>query len=154
MTYALPAAAYRRREATSEIVVHCAATDAEEVTAADVRRWHVQERGWIDGGYHCFIRRDGSLELLRPVWAVGAGVEGHNATTVHVCMAGGGRAREADNFTPAQWRTLASVVVLLRELLPGPQTVRGHREYPGVSKWCPSFDVGAWLAREGLARTA
>jgi hypothetical protein len=27
--------------------------------------------------------------------------------------------------------------------------VRGHRDWPGVAKACPSFDVAAWLDGQG-----
>ena len=49
-----------------EIVVHCTATnpkwfvdrDAQDVVK-EIRRWHTEERGWSDIGYHFVIHRNG-----------------------------------------------------------------------------------------------
>jgi N-acetylmuramoyl-L-alanine amidase len=134
------------------------------VDADDIRRWHTLERGWIDIGYHAVILRDGSLDSGRPIWAVGAGVAGWNADSIHLCMVGGRKkgtgpgfrtpAQPEDNFTNAQWLTLRSLVLMLRDLDEGSERIIGHREYPGVTKYCPSFDVADWLQRAGIPRIA
>jgi N-acetylmuramoyl-L-alanine amidase len=148
--YHLPESKYTRRARTTALVVHCADTDnaKSDPTAADVRRWHTKERGWIDGGYHLFIRKDGTLEYLRPLWAVGAHVADHNSYTIGVCLAGG--KGNTDDFTTPQLRTLRTLVVMLRAMYPTIVSVLGHRDFPGVTKYCPSFDVRAWLKTQGL----
>lgn len=157
MKYHLPLTKYTRRKGTTEIVVHAALTlpDAT-VTMADVRGWHTKENGWIDTGYHFFIRRDGTLELGRPLWAAGAHVEGHNGHSVGICLAGGGVMKGGkiawaedtpNNYTPEQLRTLRSVIATLQAVYPT-AAVMGHREFPGVlasGKRCPAFNVGRWL---------
>ena len=41
------------RTETNFIVLHCSATKADQqITTAEIRRWHVVERGWADIGYH------------------------------------------------------------------------------------------------------
>lgn len=145
---------YISRKSTDTIAIHCADTPASlDVGAAEIRKWHVEERGWIDIGYHIVIRRSGKIEYGRPLWAVGAHVEGHNSTSVGVCMVGGsdGKGNAQDNFTPAQWIALGAVIRMLR-ITPtfDITTIRGHRQFAGVTKMCPSFDVTAWLAKEGL----
>lgn len=150
---ALPDAAYQRRRTTTELVLHCAATDAgrdDHVDVAEIRRWHqAPPRRWLDVGYHLVIRRSGVLQTGRPLWAVGAHVEGLNRTSVGVCLVGGGKDREVDDFTAPQWAMLRVVVRLLSVVYAGAR-VLGHRDVPGVGKWCPSFDTRDWLAREGL----
>lgn len=145
---------YTARKITDTIAIHCAETSSsQDIGAAEIRDWHVHERGWIDIGYHIVIRRSGRIEYGRPLWAVGAHVEGHNSTSVAVCMVGGsdGRGGEQDNFTPNQWIALGAVV---RMLLAAPTfnitTIKGHRQFDGVKKFCPAFDVTAWKQREGL----
>jgi N-acetylmuramoyl-L-alanine amidase len=154
--YHLPESSYRRRQRTDDIVIHCADTLAsQDFSAADIRGWHINERRWADIGYHFVIRRDGSVEVGRPVWAVGAGVQGWNANSIHICLVGGRRkgGGEENNFTPAQWRSLRALVLTLRELDEGSERIVGHRDYPGVDKYCPSFDVAAWLASEKIPVT-
>lgn len=149
--YPLPDASYTRRKSTDTLVIHCADTLAgQNFTAADIRKWHVEENGWLDGGYHVVIRRDGTVESLRPLWAVGAHVEGHNSTSIGVCLVGGsklvrGKHVEENNFTPEQWTALVVVVRALLNAYPI-TTVCGHRDFPGVTKYCPSFEVKSWLA--------
>lgn len=140
------------------IIVHCAATKADQyVDAAVIRDWHVNKNGWSDIGYHYVIRRDGVLELGRPIEQAGAHVKGFNYNSVGVCLAGGldenGKAQ--DNFTIQQMDTLFYLVVTLTKLFPKAD-VKGHRDYsPDVNhdgqitpdewmKECPCFDVNLW----------
>lgn len=129
------------RAATNHIVIHCSATgDNQNVTADDIRRWH-KDKGWDDIGYHFVIRRDGGIEAGRRLNQEGAHVSGHNDDTVAVCLVGG--LKGIDNFTPPQWAALSLLVDALQKLYPK-ANIMGHRDFPGVKKDCPSFDVQAW----------
>ena len=71
------------------IAVHCAATTPDmDIGAATIDRWH-KERGFSSIGYHYVIRRDGTLETGRPLNTPGAHVQGHNAHSIGICLAGG-----------------------------------------------------------------
>lgn len=145
MKYFKPLNRYARRTTTSYIVLHCADTEngkGHRFSVDDVRDWHVNENGWMDIGYHFFIREDGTLETGRPLWSVGAHVKDHNHNSVGVCMAGG--SKDTNDFTAPQWRTLESVVATLTALYPTAE-VLGHRDFPGVTKYCPSFDARDWF---------
>lgn len=139
------------RKNTDFIVVHCAATPPEvDIGATEIDQWH-RERGWDGCGYHYVIRRDGTLEdalegPCRPEWAIGAHVGGHNHNTVGVCLVGGvaPSGEPENNFTKAQFDTLSALIVNLRGVY-GNIPVIGHRDFAGVRKACPSFDVSAWL---------
>jgi hypothetical protein len=55
-----------RKEDVKYIIVHCSATpEGRDVKAEEVRRWHVEENGWSDIGYHWIIELDGELEKYR-----------------------------------------------------------------------------------------
>lgn len=137
---------YKRRPRTQYLVVHCAATPASwDGGAEEIREWHVNDRGWMDIGYHFVIRRDGSIETGRPLWSVGAGVTGQNYDSIHICYVGGVNAanRPEDNRTGAQRESLWLLLRMLVAALPDVE-VLGHRDFPGVRKACPSFDVRSW----------
>lgn len=148
---------YQRRKTTTHIVIHCAATKATaDIGVKEIREWHVKQRGFKDVGYHYVIRRDGTRELGRPSWAVGAHAEGHNATSIAICLVGGAPADDPrtsenetltqgeNNFTPEQMETLfESVATLKGGIYPGAEVV-AHTDFPGVDKACPCFDVKKW----------
>jgi N-acetylmuramoyl-L-alanine amidase len=143
---------YERRKRTDYIVVHCADTKApadQNIGAAEIRKWHTQERGWEDIGYHFVIRRTGDIERGRPAWAVGAGVMGHNSNTLHICLVGGGDG--VDDFTQDQKDSLLFLINTLHAAgRYSAAAVCGHRDFPGVDKQCPSFNAGTWFTNETL----
>ena len=55
-----------------------------------------------------------------------------------------------NNFTKEQWLTLKNLLNDLIEQFPG-VVIKGHNEVS--SKACPSFDVQAWLLKEGIIKT-
>lgn len=126
------------------IIVHCAATKPnQDIGAKDIDRWH-RQRGWLMIGYHYVIKRDGTVETGRPIEKAGAHVEGHNANTIGICMAGGinNEGKAENNFTEAQFASLAKLVKELKAKYPT-AFVKGHRDFTS-KKECPSFDVGSW----------
>lgn len=141
-----------------EIVVHCTATRPEwwagkttTAKVAEIKRWHVQDRGWKDIGYHFLIDRDGTIAKGRAVTTIGAHVAGHNTGTIGISLFGGHGASAddqfSDHFTPAQDAALRK---LLADI--GTQTqvqkITGHNQY--ANKGCPGFNVPAWLDRRSL----
>ena len=134
-----------RPEAVKFLAVHCSATQAkQDITAADIGRWH-RQRGFLKIGYHFVIRRDGTVETGRGLDEVGAHVEGFNSQSIGVCLVGGidAKGKAEDNFTNEQW---AALEVLLKDLVikfPGAK-VQGHRDFPNVKKDCPCFDTKKW----------
>jgi N-acetylmuramoyl-L-alanine amidase len=128
-----------------EIIIHCSATGPQmDIGRAEIRDWHINDRGFTDIGYHYVIRRNGSVEAGRPLDQVGAHTQGHNQHSIGICMVGGiNRAGQPDcNFTAAQWAALHDLVSDLVEQYDG-VTVTGHRAYT-TAKQCPCFDAQAW----------
>ena len=127
--------------AIKKIIVHCADTpEGRDDRAADIKRWHTEERGWSDIGYHYVVDLDGTIEPGRPVEKAGAHCTGHNADSIGVCYIGGcdKKMQPKDTRTDAQ---KASLLLLLKYLVakyPG-VTIYGHRDF--ANKSCPSFDA-------------
>jgi N-acetylmuramoyl-L-alanine amidase len=140
------------RKSTNWIVIHCSATRAiQDVGAADIRKWH-RAKGWADIGYHYVIRRSGKVEAGRPVDTVGAGVQGHNADSVHICLVGGlndDTWKPESNYTPQQWESLTKLVATLSKKYPKAR-VLGHRDFPNVAKACPCFAAKTWAKKNGF----
>lgn len=140
-----------------EIIIHCADTrptwmqyeDAKGKTQ-EIRRWHMDERGWSDIGYHFVVDRDGTVVDGRPLEKAGAHVRGRNDHSVGICLLGGhGSARNdkfEDNFTSQQDSALRSLIQRLKIEHPEIRKITGHNEY--ANKACPGFNVEGWLRRE------
>lgn len=123
------------------LTIHCAATprgrDVKAATVADIGR----ER-FGQPSYHHVVELDGNTVRLLRDDQRGAHVGGHNTGNIGVCYVGGveNDMKPADTRTDAQKAALRKVVADYRALYPG-IIVRGHRDWPGVAKACPSFDV-------------
>ena len=110
-------------------------------SAAQIDTWH-RERGWKFGiGYHYVVRRDGSIELGRPEWMIGAHCVGHNAHSIGVCYEGGLdiRGEPTDTRTEAQKASLRQLLGQLRQRYPHALIVGHHDLNP--QKDCPCFDA-------------
>jgi N-acetyl-anhydromuramyl-L-alanine amidase AmpD len=150
------------------IVIHCTASpNGRPVSVQTVTEWH-KARGFQTIGYHYLIGVDGIVGIGRPVQQMGAHAQGHNATSIGVCMVGGTGGADKLNpgqFTPAQWDSLKIVVQDLMDAYPDARVV-GHRDLsPDLDgdgivepqewiKLCPAFDVRGWLADDMTPRDA
>lgn len=141
------------RYPVEEIVVHCSATRPDWIAnatlaeqRAEIRRWHVEDNGWSDIGYHWLTGRDGSILAGRPETVIGAGVEGHNRGVIHICLIGGAGSSETDpfsrNFTQRQDVSLRQLIQGI-SMRTGIKRISGHNEY--AAKACPGFNVPGWL---------
>ena len=125
------------------IVVHCSAVRPNQTSSAkQIDEWH-RDRGFNGIGYHYVIRRDGTIELGRPEWEIGAHChvkgQNHNKHSIGVCYEGGLdiRGQPADTRTEAQKQTMRRLLEELHERYPRAMIV-GHRDLnPG--KDCPGY---------------
>jgi hypothetical protein len=126
----------------NEIILHHSDSDVE---AHDdiriIRKWHVEERGWRDVGYHYFIRKDGTIQRGRSLDQIGAHCAGHNRASIGICLSGG------DKFTVRQFCSLYDLLNNLYREFGKIRTV-GHNAYS--DKACPNFDVEDFLTRYEL----
>jgi hypothetical protein len=124
------------------VVIH--QTDTADATLESIRRFHVEVMGWRDIGYHQVILRDGEVQRGRPDDAVGAHVKGHNADSIGICLVGAGRGLPVGigYITPEQWESLLRLCERYHRAYGIPwENFVGHREFPGVTKICPGFEV-------------
>jgi hypothetical protein len=117
----------------SKIIVHCSASDVAGHDNIDtIRKWHVEERGWKDVGYHFFIRKDGTIEKGREVRIAGAHCKGHNHDSIGICLSGN------LEFTSDQYISLGALLQIL-QIEYGDLDIYPHNYFDSV-KTCPNFD--------------
>lgn len=132
-----------------EVILHCSATRPSwmhnrplEDKIAEIRSWHVQDRGWKDIGYHFIVDRDGKIGRGRAETVIGAHTVGQNAGTIGVCLLGGHGSSERDkfedNFTKEQLWATRWLVQNIASRTPI-KKVSGHNQY--AAKACPGFQV-------------
>lgn len=148
------------------LVLHCTATpEGKEVTAADIRRWHLSPkpagRGWRQVGYEKLFHLDGAVEQLVKnndddfvdVWEITNGATGINSISRHWVYSGGLSAMNKapkDTRTVQQLESLKSQVIAFIAKHPN-ILIAGHNQF--ANKACPSFDVPQWLRSIGVAET-
>lgn len=127
------------------LTIHCAATpEGRDVKAATISQWDKDKFGQIS--YHQVIELSGTAVRTLPDDRKGAHVAKNNTGNIGICYVGGvdAKMQPKDTRTKAQKATLAQLVRAYQKQYPG-IIVRGHNEWPGVAKACPSFSVSAWL---------
>jgi len=137
------------------IVIHCSATkEGIDYDVAQIRRWHMDGRGFRDIGYHFLIHLDGEIERGRSWDQPGAHAKGYNNNSIGVCYVGGLDAfsKPKDTRTVAQIHSLRAAVEIIKAMYPLIEVV-GHRDLSvdlngdGLiteSEWmkqCPCFEV-------------
>lgn len=127
------------------LTVHCAATpEGRDVKAATISKWDQEKFGQIS--YHWVIELDGTVVRTLRDDQKGAHVGKANSNNIGVCYVGGvdKDMKPKDTRTLAQKRALRTLIRTYQSRVPG-LIVLGHRNWPGVAKACPSFDVPGWV---------
>ena len=127
------------------IVVHCTATQPDTKIGSIQNYWR-EKLGWKNPGYHYIIKRNGEIVRLQSEKLIANGVGGNNQFAIHISYIGGIDKNNVpiDNRTGAQKHALFNKLISLSEKYPQAM-ILGHRDFPGVTKMCPSFDVKEWL---------
>ena len=123
-----------------KLVVHVSdSPDTLDIGVNDIRHWHADPKpkgnGWSDIGYNFVIRRNGTVELGRPLQLIPAHTKGHNADSIGICWVG------RDKPSYEQYHNLCiTLKSLMLQYDLKPTDVYGHRELnPG--KTCPNMDM-------------
>lgn len=145
------AIAWMNPKAIKFVTIHCAATPrGRNVLAETISKWDQDKFGQTS--YHYVIELDGTVKQTLRHDQRGAHTGGANTGNIGICYVGGVENNKAmtpaDTRTDAQKKAMAELVKKLRAEFPA-VVVRGHRDWPGVKKACPSFDVATWLKSIG-----
>lgn len=132
------------------IVIHCTAT-LPSAKIEDIQKYWREKLGWKSPGYHVVIDMFGNLNKLAEYSEIVNGAHGHNKDSIHVAYVGGinkkGDAMDTRNL--AQTFTMKRLITELKYKFPEAK-IQGHRDFEGVKKDCPCFDVSKWLQIEGI----
>lgn len=123
------------------IVLHCSATkDTQTYTPEQLERDH-NARGFIQAGYHFYIRRNGEIVSMRPVEQIPAHAKGFNRNSIAICYEGGldVTGKPKDTRTIKQKESIRILLLLLLTHYPGAR-ICGHRDL-GAHKACPCFNA-------------
>jgi len=142
------------------IVVHHSKSPDSDVAFnwSGLRRYHVEEKGWSDVGYHYGIEKvNGRYEVLvgRLMNRVGAHCVGLNRKSIGVCVVGDFDSREP---TRAQYELLADFIGSLVEVFGlSVEQVIGHGEYDptypsGEPRTCPGKKFSMNKLRNAIRR--
>ena len=142
-----------KRYPVHDIVLHCADTKPDWMEdartsqkVAEIKRWHIEDRGWKDIGYHWIVDRDGTAQAGRRETVIGAGVMGFNRGVIHICLIGGNGGNEKDrfskHFTHAQDLALTRLIASIKSRTEI-KRITGHNDH--AAKACPCFNVAEYL---------
>jgi N-acetylmuramoyl-L-alanine amidase len=132
-----------RRKTTDYIVVHSTNTKPNvDLSARDIDESH-RKRGLLKIGYHCVIKRDGTIELGRPFNEIGAHLQDYDVKSVGICIIGGLNTRGvvAPDYTSQQQKSLYVLIKTLTYMYKDAKVI-GHNNLEKTD--CPSFDVQEW----------
>lgn len=133
----------KTRDVTDMIVLHHTGNPTDDdLSAAEIDASH-KGQGWTCIGYHYVIRKDGTVEIGRPHWTVGAHAYGENSHTIGIHVCGN---FEIGEPTDAQIESLAMLLANLCTDYGLPidrDHIVGHREL--MSTACPGENLFAQM---------
>lgn len=140
----------RKPEDISCIAIHHTAKDWHWVKY--IKNLHVKSFGWKDIGYHYLIGNGiktslGKVYQGREECLTGAHVKDHNDYTLSVALIGD---YDKSEVPEKQMDSLLSLVAeLANKYGVKPENIKGHKEFPGVTKTCPGNNVNLkWIRSE------
>lgn len=75
------------RARTDLLVIHHTGERDLDASAEQIHDWHLNQ-GWAGIGYHFVIRKDGTIEIGRPEWAIGSHAYGFNDRSIGIHLSG------------------------------------------------------------------
>jgi N-acetylmuramoyl-L-alanine amidase len=105
---------------------------------ASIQRYWKQDLKWNNPGYHFIIDDEGYIEQLQPIEKLANGVKGFNSNSIHVAYIGGLNGKDTRSIR--QTLSIINIVKYLANIFPEAE-ILGHKDFPGVKKECPAFNV-------------
>lgn len=116
----------------------------QTTTPAEIRRWHVDERGWSDVGYHWILYMDDAGDWTwapgRPERRAGSHAKGRNKDSIGLVVCGD----YTEHALPERAEIALAAMVAAKCLEHGVllEDVVGHREImPEGYTVCPGYDM-------------
>lgn len=76
-----------KRRSTNRLIIHHTGDTDIDASAVQINDWHLSA-GYSGIGYHFVIRKNGSIERGRPIWAVGAHAYANNYDSIGIHLSG------------------------------------------------------------------
>ena len=139
-----------RRGSTNKIVIHHTGSVKDvDFSAARIHEFHLNN-GWAGIGYHFVIRKDGTIERGRPVWAVGSHAQSHNSDSIGIHLCGDFNAAKPTDKQIESAAMLIANLCVDYDIPTDRNHIIGHDEcYTGVNKTdgagCPGKNLQKML---------
>lgn len=144
--YQLDFAYLSEREHTDLIVIHHTGNPQNDnLSAATIHDSHIAQ-GWAGIGYHFVVRKNGTVELGRPVECLGSHAYGENYHSIGIHICGN---FELDGAVPTSEQIEATARLLADlateyQIIIDAETVVGHRDLMATA--CPGQNLYALLS--------
>lgn len=119
----------------THIIIHCSDSDQRAHDDVEViRQWHYI-RGFSNIGYHFFIKKDGTIQVGRPLSEMGAHCTTMNMVSIGICFSG------RDIFTKDQFLSAYSLIETLMNNYKIPKSKVLPHSFFNTNKTCPNFSL-------------
>jgi len=123
-----------------------------DIGATEIKKWHVDDNGWDDIGYHYIIKRGGLVEVGRPEGFQGAHAPAANSKSIGICLVGGmaDDGGPENNFTMEQFLSLKDLIKRVKMTNSNIVEIVGHCDIQENKPNCPGFNLKEWLHKEDI----
>lgn len=119
-----------------EIILHIIDSDnPKHDNIETIRAWHMEERGWVDVGYHKYINSQGEIQDGRPLDQMGAHTKGHNKNTFGLATFG----KFGTQRTQKQYAGIIGAIMDLKIQFPSIIKVSQHSDHDQKKPHCAGF---------------
>lgn len=127
------------RDVTDQIVIHHTGNPTDDdLSAEEIHESHLAQ-GWSGIGYHFVIRKDGTIELGRPMDTIGAHAYGENSHTIGIHVCGNFEIAEPTDAQIESCAVLGQWLALVYGFEINDATVVGHRDLMATA--CPGENL-------------